>query len=144
MNTQAQTALAAAIAAIAVAVADIGKAIAGHPATQADDSGQILKAAEELQGMAGQLETIATQVAPPAPEGANDGGVTGAEGAGDNGGSSSATAGAGTADAGTADAGTVTEPVAPEAGSTEGPGTLEPGPETVAEDPANQPEQPGS
>lgn len=132
MNTQAQTALAAAIGAISVAVADIGKAIAGHPATQADDSGQILKAAEELQGMAGQLETIATQIAPPAPEGDNAG-ATG----GDN---SGATAGTDATVTEGAAAATVTEPVAPEAGSEEGPGTLEPTPETVEETDAEQPQ----
>lgn len=136
MNTQAQTALAAAIGAISVAVADIGKAIAGHPATQADDSGQILKAAEELQGMAGQLETIATQIAPPAPEGDNAG-ATGGDPAGDN---SGATAGTDATVTEGAAAAAVTEPVAPEAGSEEGPGTLEPTPETVEETDAEQPQ----
>lgn len=111
MNNEAQQALAAAIGAVANGVADVAAAIANHPATQADDSGQILAAATQLTGFAGQLESMAATVNGPAPSGS--------------------AAAATSADQGASAAATVAEPPAPEAGSVEG--TLEPTPQIVGE-----------
>lgn len=112
MNTEAQTKLAAAVSAIAVAVSDVGKGLANLPAAQADDSKDIIAAADNLTGFATQLESFATTLAHdasgatgPAPTPAAPGTVA-----------SSSSSSGGSAPATTS---------APEAGSAAGPGTAE-------------------